>query len=128
MARYLLYIVIMRALLRHDNVWDIFDTFNDRFFNDVVYTSKHRGYYSETETSYEYELELPGYSKKDVKISAVDGVITINAVNGEKTRKFSVGVSEDADLSTITGQLADGLLSLKVDKQEKAKPITVKLK
>ena len=128
MARYLLYIVIMRTLLRHNNVWDILDTFNDRFFDDVVYTTKRQSYYNETETGYEYELELPGYAKKDVKISAVDGVITINAVNGEKTRKFSVGVAEDADLSTITGQLTNGLLNLKVEKQEKAKPITVKLK
>jgi HSP20 family molecular chaperone IbpA len=118
----------MRTLLRHGNVWDIFDTFNDRFFDDVVYTTKQQSYYNETETGYEYELELPGYAKKDVKISAVDGVITINAVSGEKTRKFSVGVPEDADLSTITGQLTNGLLSLKVEKQEKAKPITVKLK
>ena len=118
----------MRTLLRHDNVWDIFDTFNNRFFDDVAYTSKHRGYYNETETGYEYELELPGFKKKDVAISAVDGIITINAVKGEKTRKFSVGVPEDADLSTITGQLTDGLLSLKVEKLEKAKPITVKLK
>ena len=87
-----------------------------------------KGSYNETDNGYEYELELPGYKKKDVSISAVDGIITINAVKGEKTRKFSVGVSEDADLSTITGQLADGLLTLKVEKQEKAKPITVKLK
>ena len=85
MARYLLHIVIMRTLLRHDNVWDIFDTFNDRLFNDIVYTTKRQSYYNETETGYEYELELPGYSKKDVKISAVDGVITINAVKGEGT-------------------------------------------
>jgi len=117
----------MRALLRYDNIWDTFDIFNNNF-NDFTYRSASPGYYNETETGYEYELELPGYKKKDVTISAVDGAITINAVKGEKTRKFSVGVSEDADLSTITGQLADGLLTLKVEKQEKAKPITVKLK
>jgi HSP20 family molecular chaperone IbpA len=61
-------------------------------------------------------------------ISAVDGVITINAVKGEKTRKLSVEIPEDAELSSIEGQLTNGLLTLNVEKQEKAKPITVKLK
>ena len=118
----------MRTLSRYNNVWDIFDTFHNNAFNDIVCRSNVSGYYNDTETCYEYELELPGFKKKDVAISAVDGIITINAVKGEKTRKFSVGVPEDADLPTITGQLADGLLTLKVEKQEKAKPITVKLK
>jgi HSP20 family molecular chaperone IbpA len=120
----------MTALLRTNirNIWDTWDTLNDTWYNDFSYRTKVSGHYNETEDGYEYELELPGYKKKDVAISAVDGIITINAVKGEKTRKFSVGVSEDADLSTISGQLADGLLTLKVDKEEKAKPITVKLK
>ena len=97
-------------------------------WSDVSYKSNVSGYYNETQNGYEYELELPGYAKKDVTISAVDGVITINAVKGEKTRKLFVGVPEDADLSSIEGQLTNGLLTLKVEKQEKAKPITVKLK
>jgi HSP20 family molecular chaperone IbpA len=122
----------MNTILRYNNVWDILDTFgselNSNWYNDFSHRSQMKGSYNETDNGYEYELELPGYKKKDVSISAVDGIITINAVKGEKTRKFSVGVSEDADLSTITGQLADGLLTLKVEKQEKAKPITVKLK
>ena len=127
MARILLYKGAMRTVLKYNDVWDTFDIFNDAF-NDFTYKSTARGHYNETENGYEYELELPGYKKKDVAISAVDGVITINAVKGEKTRKFSVGISEDADLSSIAGQLADGLLTLTVEKQEKAKPITVKLK
>ena len=118
----------MRTLSRYNNVWDIFDTWHNNALNDVSYQSNVSGYYSNTETGYKYELELPGYSKKDVTISAVDGVITINAVKGEKTRKFSIGVPEDADLSSTEGQLTNGLLKLKVEKQEKAKPITVKLK
>jgi len=97
-------------------------------WSDVSDKSNVSGYYNETQNGYEYELELPGYAKKDVTISAVDGVITINAVKGEKTRKLSVGVPEDADLPSIEGQLTNGLLTLKVEKQEKAKPITVKLK
>ena len=118
----------MKSLHRHNNVWDIFDTWHNSVFDDVTHRSNSVGYYNETENGYEYELELPRYSKKDVTISAVDGVITINAVKGEKTRKLSVGVPEDADLSSIEGQLTNGLLTLKVEKLEKAKPITVKLK
>jgi|10_taG_2_1085330.scaffolds.fasta_scaffold00252_16 HSP20 family molecular chaperone IbpA len=123
----------MNTILRYNNVWDILDTFNNElnnnsWYNDFSHRHRASGHYNETENGYEYELELPGYKKKDVSISAVDGVVTINAARGEKTRKFSVRVSEDAELSTITGQLADGLLTLKVEKQEKAKPIAVKLK
>jgi len=118
----------MNTLLRYSDIWDTIDTFNNSWFNDFKHKSKVCGHYDETDDGYEYELELPGYKRKDVAVSAVDGVITINAVKGEKTRKFSVGVSEDADLSTIAGRLADGILTIKVDKQEKAKPITVELK
>ena len=117
----------MRTLLQYNNIWDTFDTFSNAF-SDVTYRSSVSGNYSETEDGYEYEVELPGYKKKDVAISAVDGIITIAATKDKRDRKFSVGVPEDADLSTIAGQLADGLLSLKVEKLEKAKPITVKLK
>ena len=119
---------MMNTLLRYDNMWDALETFNKGWFNDFSYRSTVSGRYDETESGYKYELELPGYKKKDVAVSAVDGAITVRAVKGEKTRKFSVEVSEDADLSKITGQLADGLLTLTVEKQEKAKPITVKLK
>ena len=121
----------MNTILRYNgmgsSVWDTIDIFGDAW-GDFSHRTKVNGHYSETGDGYEYELELPGYKKKDVAISAADGVITINAVKGKKTRKLSVAVSEDADLSTITGQLADGLLTLTVNKQEKAKPITVKLK
>ena len=118
----------MNVLLKHHNIWDTLDTFNDVWFNDFTYRSRASGHYNDTGDGYEYELELPGYKKKDVAVSAVDGIITVNAVKGEKTRKFSVGISEDADLSTISGNLADGILTIKVDKQEKAKPITVEIK
>ncbi len=117
----------MNILLRHNNIWDTLDTFENAW-NDFSYKTKVNGHYNETDDGYEYELELPGYNKKDVAVSAADGVITINAAKGEKTRKLSVGVSEDADLSTTSGKLADGILTIKVDKQERAKPITVKLK
>jgi len=85
------------------------------------------GRYNETDDGYEYELELPGYKKGDVAVSAANGIITINAVKGDKTRKAALEAPEDADLSKITGELADGLLILKVEKQAKAKPVTVKI-
>ena len=116
----------MNTLLKYNNIWDTLDIF-DNAWNDFSHRTKVNGYYSETEDGYEYELELPGYKKKDVIVSAVDQIITINAVKGEKTRKFSLGVSEDVDLSTINGKLVDGILTIKVDKQERAKPITVKI-
>ena len=117
----------MNTLLQYNNIWDTLDIF-DNAWNDFSHRTKVSGHYNETANGYEYELELPGYNKKDVAVSAADGVITINAVKGEKTRKLSVGVSEDADLSTTSGKLADGILTIKVDKQEKAKPITVEIK
>lgn len=117
----------MRTLLRHNNIWNTFDTFSNAF-NDFTYRSSVEGHYNETEDGYEYELELPGYKKKDVTISAVDGVISIKASKDKRERKFSLVVPEDADLSKIKGELADGLLTLEVEKLERAKPIEVQLK
>jgi HSP20 family molecular chaperone IbpA len=120
----------MNTLLRYkryNNTWDVLDVFNDTW-NNFSHRTKVSGHYNETDDGYEYELELPGYKKGEVAVSAVDGVIVINAARDEKTKKFSIGVPEDADLSAISGQLADGLLILKVEKLEKAKPITVEIK
>ena len=117
----------MTTLLRYNDIWDTLDTFQNAWFNDFSYRSNASGHYNETNDGYEYELELPGYKKKDVAVSAVDGIITVNVAKGEKTKKFSVGISEDADLSTISASLADGILAIKVDKQEKAKPIAIEI-
>ena len=118
----------MNTILRLDpyKIWEALDSF-DNTWSDFSQRTTVTGRYDETDDGYEYELELPGYKKGDVAVSVADGIITINAAKGKKTRKAALEAAEDADLSKITGQLADGLLVLKVEKQAKAKPVTVKI-
>ena len=113
--------------------------FDDDFFRDDFFDRKDRMNYNlmktdirEDENSYLLEVDLPGYSKDDIKIDITDGYLTINAkVNkedneeeknyvrrerftGEATRSFYVG--EDIKEDEIKASFKDGILTLNVPK------------
>lgn len=95
----------------------------------------------ETENGYVLEMDLPGFSKDEVKASLKDGYLTIRAEKGldkeekdEKTakyirreryaglceRSFYVGDVNDAD---IKGEFKHGILKLTIPKEQPKKEI-----
>ena len=94
----------------------------------------------ETDTAYELEMDLPGFTKDEVKVSLEDGYLTVSAAKGldqdeqEKKsgryirreryagaceRTFYVG--EDVTETEIKGEFKHGILKLTIPKKE-AKP------
>ena len=65
--------------------YDLFDAFND-FFRPVFYDEQGslRTNIKESETDYELDVELPGYTKDQIKISLENGYLTISAEKAEK--------------------------------------------
>ncbi|MGN0823982.1 MAG: Hsp20/alpha crystallin family protein [Candidatus Coproplasma sp.] len=117
--------------------YDLFDAFND-FFRPVFYDeqSSLRTNIKESETDYELDVELPGYTKEQIKISLESGYLTISAEKSEKeedkdkhyirkeitescSRSYYVGeyVTDDQ----IKAKYENGVLSLIVPKSQPKK-------
>ena len=113
--------------------------FDDDFFRDDFFDRKDRMNYNlmktdirEDENSYLLEVDLPGYSKDDIKIDITDGYLTINAkvekedndenknyvrrerFTGEVTRSFYVG--ENIKEDEVKANFKNGILTLEVPK------------
>ena len=133
---------------------DLFDDFFDfPFFDDKESDKLEKKLYGhrsknlmktdvqETENGYVLEMDLPGFSKDEVKASLKDGYLTIRAEKGldkeekdEKTakyirreryagsceRSFYVGDVNEAD---IKGEFKHGILKLTISKEQPKKEI-----
>ena len=117
--------------------YDLFDAFND-FFRPVFYDEQSalRTNIKESDTNYELDVELPGYTKDQIKVSLENGYLTISAEKSEKeedkdkhyirkeiaescARSYYVGeyVTDDQ----ITAKYENGVLSLSVPKVQPKK-------
>lgn len=113
--------------------------FDDDFFRDDFFDRKDRMNFNlmktdirEDENSYLLEVDLPGYSKDDIKIDITDGYLTINAkvekennddkknyvrrerFTGEVSRSFYVG--DDIKEEEVKASFKNGILTLEVPK------------
>lgn len=107
--------------------------FQDHFFNDF-FQNRRLNFASidEDDKNYIVEAEVPGVSKKDIKISIRDNnlVIETNRKKGEDEKKSSLDVylPENANVEgKIKAQLDKGILVLTIPKKEekKAKEIEI---
>ncbi len=114
--------------------YDLFDAFND-LFRPVFFDEQHdlRTNIKETEEGYELDVEMPGYSKDQIKVSLEQGYLTVSALKEQKEedkgarylrkeitetcqRSFYVGdqVTDDK----IKAKYNNGILSLCVPKSK----------
>jgi HSP20 family protein len=121
---------------------DFFD--NERFFDSDWLRNRALPAVNvkETEKNYEIELAVPGRSKKDFKISAENGILTISSEQKEEKqdkqkdytrREFSYSsfarsfsLPENANEEEIQANYADGILKLEVAKKVITQPKTKK--
>lgn len=99
---------------------------------------------TETDTSYELVLEIPGVNPADVKVVVRDNVLSISgergtaaAVEGSKThiaerlhgafqRRFTL--PKNADGEKVTAEFKNGLLLTSIPKREEVKPRDIEIK
>jgi molecular chaperone IbpA len=130
-----------------DNIFDHFERmFDDRdeFFRIPTATFPFYNIVKTGDTTYNIEVALAGYTKKDIKVDYADNLLTIKSVKEEKDSKESSGVIHKgiakryfskvftiADDVEIKGaELKDGLLKVSLNKilpeSKKSRSIEVK--
>lgn len=120
------------------NNYDLFDDiFNDQFFrgneNKMMKTD-----IRESENSYTIDVDLPGYTKDNIKVDITDGYLNINAKIEEKDDKEEKGkfirrerffgecsrsfyIGEDISEDDIKASFKNGILSLEIPKIDETK-------
>lgn len=93
--------------------------------------------FSDNEEGYSLELELAGFTKKDITLEVQPSknlsgkYLIIKGFKEVRGRKKSVSerflMPENSDPSKISAELKDGLLAVKVEKLEDSKPLQVKI-
>lgn len=97
----------------------------------------------EEDNKYLISADMPGVSKKDIIVTAEDGILKISAERksekkeekkgyqyyerkaGKFERKFKL--TDDVDTNSIKAAYEDGVLFISIDKKEKAKPKTIQI-
>ncbi|MAH46082.1 hypothetical protein CMI37_09630 [Candidatus Pacearchaeota archaeon] len=77
---------------------------------------------------YECRIPLPGFKKENIKITVKDGTVLLQAKQDDDTASYSFLLPEETDVSKLSASHEDGLLTVKLEKAEKAKPIELDIK
>jgi len=99
---------------------------------------------SEDDKEYCIRAELPGVKKEEVKVTVENGVLSIcgerKYEKEEKNRKYhrieraygnfvrSFSIPDDADASKVSAEFKDGVLNVRLAKDEQAKPKAIEVK
>jgi HSP20 family protein len=75
-----------------------------------------------TENGYVVEVPVPGFNPSNVEITLKDSILSVNAKNERRTFSRSFTVPEDVDPEKISATVADGMLSLTLERHPAAQP------
>ncbi len=77
---------------------------------------------------YTVEFELPGFSKKDLKITVSDQILTVKAEKGDRKKPpCRVSLNNLVSLKDISSKMSDGLLTITMPKKEIKKTLDIKV-
>ena len=129
-----------------DPIFDRFESmFDDNFFaNQTHQNSPPYNIMKTGDYTYNIEIALAGFSKKDIDVSYEDGVITVKSIQeakqdgdqsgvlhkGISKRMFTKSFSIADDVEVKGAELKDGLLTISLERiiPESKKPRTIEIK
>lgn len=67
---------------------------------------------------FEAEIEIPGFKKEEIKLSATQNLLKIVAKNQNRYFAESFSLNNKVDIQKITSKLENGILTLKLPKRD----------
>ena len=112
----------MFTLMNHYRYGNLFN----RVLNNVEDKYFPRNY-EETNDGFEYEFNLAGFKKENIKATVSDGVLTIDAQQGDNEFFRAYTVSDKADGNSSVARYEDGVLYIKINKKESSKSVELQI-
>lgn len=125
--------------------FDKFDRFIERFFEDTTEEVKLPAVdIKEDKDKYLMEVELPGFTEKDVELKVENNVLTLSSKKEESkeeskkgyirkerrsysfTRSFSL--PENTDVNKIKASFKNGILNIEIPKEPESQPKYIEVK
>jgi|TARA_R100000152_G_C6746105_1_gene169694 HSP20 family molecular chaperone IbpA len=87
-------------------------------FNDIHrITPSRNSRVRESGDVYTSEIELPGFSKKDITVRIADDILSVTAKNKDRQKEFKLYLNNMVSEDHITAELKYGLLKLTLPKR-----------
>jgi HSP20 family molecular chaperone IbpA len=81
-----------------------------------------------TETGYEIEMPVAGFTPEQIEVTIEDGVLTASGKNDKRSFRRSVVLPEEIDTDAIDAKVENGLLTLALKLHPKAQPKRIEVK
>ena len=106
------------------------DPFRDLFnlnFDGVIPTTTYN--VSESEDSVTITTDMPGVKESDIRVASENGILSVSAQRKDGTRSYSYSwtLPDTVNVEGIAAEYEDGVLTLTLPKQEKAKMRRIKV-
>lgn len=76
---------------------------------------------------YTAELELPGFSKKDVSLTSNSETLSVKAKNEQREKSFSISLNDLVSPEDITCKMSNGLLTITMPKKQVKQSLKIKI-
>ncbi len=90
-------------------------------------TEKEYKWIKSSDDVYTAEVELAGFSKKDIEITADQEILTVKARREGRTRDFSIKLNDLVCPSEIKSKMENGLLTITMPKKQVKESFAVKV-
>ena len=81
-----------------------------------------------TESGYEVEVPIPGFNSSSIEMTLKDGIVSVNGRTDRRTFSRSFSVPEDVDPEKINASIADGMLTITLERRPEAQPKRITIK
>lgn len=104
----------------------LFNSLNDLSSRELMI--KKRSCVADTGDVYIAEVELAGFSKKDISIHIVDGIVELEAKNEDRGQKFKLHLNDLVAEDHISAEIKNGLLKLILPKRTVSEAREIQIK
>jgi len=100
----------------------------EELLSNESYSAQRRLSLDETDDSYIFTLELPGYKQSHLDVELEGDVLTVRAKREGAEFERAVKIPQDVDADKVEAKLEDGILTITLGKIATAKPRKIQIK